>query len=179
MNSQSIRKPIHDIYTPATREAVEKYNAALNASDATRRAAETEREQIAADAVAGLCGAAKLQERANALRLSLLDADINELGAVRSLPELDKQARADWEREEKRLSEVAAAREAALSKQFKKIGLTDDQLAAALGQDPEYADACRARRDAEEARLAGLRGHADAARSDELERSIMAAAKRL
>ena len=172
-------KPIADCYTLATMEALTNYNARLSLLWAARTAAERERDAIQADALTLAFDAPTLQGRADAGRLAMFQADIDELRLLQSLPGLEVLVRKDWEVEAERLARVATQRERELEKQFKKIGLTDDQLDASLNQDKAWGDAIRAKLDAQRNASNGIFTIEEAQRRDELERAIQYAAARL
>ena len=172
-------KPIADCFTLATMEALTNYNTRLSLLWAARTAAERERDAIQADALTLAHDAATLKRRADAGRLAVFQADIDELRLLQSLPGLDVLVRKDWEVEAERLARVATQRERELEKQFKKIGLTDDQLDASLNQDKAWGEAVRQQSDAQRNASSGIFTIEEAQRRDELERAIQYAAARL
>ena len=172
MNAQPCMKPVFDICTPATRAAVEAYNAAITGSIAARAAVETERAEILADALGGVADAATIRRRCDAARERLLDADLSELRAMRDFPRLNESLKADFQSEAERLDKLATAREAEVSKRLAKAGMDAAQVAAALEVDQELNRLKGAREDALSPVRVGFANFEDANRIAALEAEI-------
>ena len=168
-------KPVHAIYTPATREAVEKYNASLAALAAERAAIQAERERVMADAIGGDGTATSLRKRIDSCRDRALQADIAELQTLGELDALGVLARADWKAESEKQTKLEAQRRAVLEEYAEKIGMTPPQIHRLVLEDRARRDLEQARKSANEFAAKPARTPEDSARIEELKGQITAA----
>ena len=172
-------KPIYEHLAAAAMEAVTHYNAQLARVWAARDAVGRERERIEADALAGAVDASGLKRRAEQARLDLLQADLDELRLLRSLPEIERMTKSDHSSERDRLDKRAGKIEAELTAKLSKIGMTTDQIDSAVNCDPAYCAATQARDAAYLMAAAGLSDSTEGQRRDELAQAISYAVARL
>ena len=133
-------KGIQDIYSDATRQLVEAFNAKLAAAESERGAIKAERQAIVDDAVAGATPAVKLAKAIEALRVRSVQADMDELVAHNDLPAMNEGHKTDFAVEETRARKAVEDRVVILERHADELVLTKPLRHALILADVERRD---------------------------------------
>lgn len=171
-------KPVQDIYSDTTRALVEAFNSKTQAVETERSAIEQERSAVAADALAGEIPASKLVKQLEALRVRAIQADIDELVALRDLPAIDAASKRDWKAEQVRRRQIVDERVAKLNEHADQLGMERAVRHNVILTDPKRRDNEDAARYASEHASKGTTTPADVARVETLKAEIVKALRR-
>ncbi len=168
-------KPVQDIYSDETRALVEAFNSKLQAVETERRAIDQERAAVAADALAGETPASKLAKTMEALRVRSIQADIDELVALRDLPAINDASKQDWQAEKVRRRQIVDERVAELNEHADQLGMERAVRHNVILTDPKRRENEDAARNASEHATKGTTTPADVARVESLKAAIVKA----
>lgn len=161
-----------DTMTPAVRQMIDRFHAAMRQPGAVQAAQDAEREAIQADASSGKLTAAEVLARVADFRQRRLAGDMAELAAIESGPEIGRAIAEDALKAEAEAETRRAAREDELIALAKAQKFSENQLAALAANDDELQAARAAIDGARELRRQGVRNADYDRRADELRQSI-------